>query len=174
MTIRPIQFLDTWALTAAVYRERKGFETLDGPAPTLDLSKSLKDPKWGSARSVVAKALTILTGIPIFQNQRPKLIGVAVEKLMPFGHTPWTKDIETGDLTVHYEIPLVTNPGAFLYCGRDSMSITTGWLTYVDVSALHCAVNHSEFPRYHLIVDVKRPELITDALLAPGGERADQ
>lgn len=156
MSIQAIDFIDPFNLTVLLYKERKLFDQGDADVRTIDIWARLKLREWNAAKSAVFKALGSL--LQVNRGERPALAGVSIEKLMPHSACPWTTDPEFAQTSLRFHLPIVTNPKCQVMAGTFTGHLPVGQLTFVASDVLHCAVNHGDTPRYHLIIDVKKPE----------------
>jgi hypothetical protein len=94
-----------------------------------------------------------------FLGGHPATLGATwIERLRPNGKTPWTVIDEPDWLRIH--VCLAGPPGAWLYCGGESVNGTLlmpGAVMYINTAALHSAVNFGNAPRIHLVANVRRP-----------------
>lgn len=153
MTIRAMTFLDTWALSLVLWKNKSLFDAGEGPVRFVPLGSHLKLKEWQPLKAVIARGLNALTPPG---KERPSLASVGIEKLLPKGHTEW-EQITDADFN-RFHLAIVTNPAASFYCGGAVVNMNIGILNYIDVGQLHSAVNLGDHPRYHLIVDVRKDE----------------
>ena len=60
-------------------------------------------------------------------------------------------------LAERFHVPIVTNPGAFLYCEQEPKHMKDGELWWFNHKSWHHAINAGTEPRIHLIVDALAP-----------------
>ena len=155
--IQALSYLDTWALSLVLWKNKSLFEAGEGPVRFVALGSHLKLKEWQPLKAVVARGLNALTPVG---KERPTLASIGIEKLLPKGHTEWVQDAEFAVDHNRFHLPIITNPGAFFYCGTAMVNMLPGILSYVDVGQWCSAVNNGDHPRYHLIVDIhKAPEV---------------
>lgn len=153
MTFRAIAFLDTMALSVLLYRERSLFDKDgEGSLRNLEVWSRLKLKEWKVAKSVVARALDAIGG----GGPRPDLAGVSMQKLLPQGFVPWSRNVAWASLRFH--LPIVTNPACQMFSGPYTAHLPVGQLTFVATDILHSEINLGDTPRWHLVIDVKKPE----------------
>lgn len=70
--------------------------------------------------------------------------------------TEWQKPDDTDWLRVH--LPLRTNPRALIFAEHECASLPPGQLTLVNQACWRCAVNWGEWPRIHLVADVRQKQ----------------
>jgi hypothetical protein len=59
-----------------------------------------------------------------------------------------------------FHVCLVPSAGALTFCGGMALNLPVGQLTFLNNRVLHSAVNFGNNPRIHLIVDVRKPEVV--------------
>lgn len=155
--ITPIAFVDTLALSVLLYREKKLFDAIEDDRREIEVWGKVQDKNWRPLKSAVARVLNHVQAARR-ATERPALAGIYLEKLMPSATTPWVRDMENADLLERMHLPIVTNPLAIQHCGMVSAHLPVGQLTYTNIAAPCCAINLGDTPRYHLIVDIKKPE----------------
>ena len=160
MTISTIAFIDTFTLHALLYKNRGLFDKGTDATRTIDIWGKLKTPEWKAAKSVVVKCLESLRTYN--SGERPQLAGVAIERLQPRSTTPWSLDLEYATGTHCFHLPIATNPACMVYSGFNSLHLAVGQLAFIGTDVLHCSANHGDTPRYHLVIDIKRPEPALD------------
>lgn len=178
--LRPVTFIDTWALTSFLFRNKDLFEKdtarqsmegsahhdtrnilLRGPAnPTVDNwfddvpqhNYPVMD-KWSSLKAVLGK---------IQRAVDADVLGKAlIVSLKPGGVVDWhTDDGEYFDKYLRFHLALVTNPFSLLYSGGEQRWVMQGELCWLNNRAKHSAVNMGSTPRIHLIVDVKKKDAV--------------
>lgn len=149
--IRPIAFIDTWAASLVLWKNRSLFEG-EGLV-SVAINSHLKLAEWKTVKSTVARCLNAASSN---LSERASLKAVAIEKLYPMAHSDWSRSTETDHFRLH--LPMITNPLAEVFSGTFKGHLPVGQLTFVDDGALSSAVNGGEWPRYHLVIDVKKPE----------------
>lgn len=158
--IRPISFIDTFALAATLFKMKDVFDSDaakdgDGNSRILVMNNDmLKDTAWKAIKAVTAKALNELSKIN--NGKRPELASIAIEKLMPQGMIPWGVETDVSTLTFH--IAVVTNPNCFNYCGTSQHQIPAGGMAQIPTTIINSAVNLGETPRYHVVLEIKNPQ----------------
>lgn len=113
--------------------------------------------EWKSASAMLTR---IRNGAaPFFGGQVPDIGRAYIEQLRPGGKIDW--NIETGayaEAYVRLHLCLVPTPGAFLYSGTQSMCLPWGQLAVVEHRIWNSAMNFGNWPRTHLVVDVRRSD----------------
>ena len=169
MTIKPLGFIDTSTFAAMFLlgkaqkeRTENGVLRLrdikDGEADASDLA-ILKE--WKSARALLSRLRSAAAAY--FDGVTPKLGRAWVEVLPPGVGTPW--ESEAGDYAdnhVRTRTALVSNPGAVSYCGSAFAVLNIGWVNQVDHHQLCSELNIGDYPRVHLVVDVRIPDAAED------------
>ena len=110
---------------------------------------------------ILGAALTTRLPVQIDPLHRGKAM---IVELAPGSAVDWHRD-EGAYARVHrrFHLPLVTNPGCFLFSGGEYAQLPVGALTWFDNHALHSAVNFGQYPRVHLIVDYRIAPPATEA-----------
>lgn len=159
-----IGWLDTglvWSRLRQVYWERfEGDGDLD-TIPLLDedgakLPIMRGEKGWQGANTFLTRFKQ--AAAPFLGGKPAELGATWIERLRPNGKTPWTVIDEPDWLRIH--VCLSGPPGAWLYCGGEALNgagMMPGSVVYVNVSALHSAVNFGNAPRIHLVANVRRP-----------------
>lgn len=147
--IRPLGFLDPWTLSVLFYKVRKD---VDG---FLDLTPFLEAPEWATVKRMVAKALHMIEP----QGPRPQVLGVGIHQLKPKESKPWTVDSPGEQSSIVFHLAVVTNPLCIMYAGQASLHMPSGMLAYVATEVPNSAINMGETPAYHLVIEVKRPQV---------------
>jgi hypothetical protein len=161
VSLQQIGFIETAQMTARwvlKYHEqaRDGvlkLRDLDGEGEAVDLP-ILKE--WRSAKALLSRLRA--SAAPFFQGVAPDIGKAWIEVVPPLSGTPWTN--ETGDYAdqhVRTRTCLVPSPNALSYSGVASAVLLVGIVTTVDHRLMCSEVNHGEYARTHLIVDVKIP-----------------
>ena len=162
MTIRPLGFLDTSTFTAMYvmkHREKvdNGILRLrdfkDGEAGPSDLP-ILRE--WKSARALLSRIRN--AAAPLLEGRVPDLGRAWVEIVPPLSGTPWNAESDDyADAHHRTRTCLIGGPGAMSYCGQAAANLLPGIVNFVDLRALSSETNTGEYPRVHLVVDVKIP-----------------
>ena len=162
MTIQPLGFLDTSMFTAmyvSKHKERADNGVLqlrdfkDGEADAVDLP-ILRE--WKSGRAILSRVRNAAAAF--LDGRVPELGRAWIEIVPPMAGTPW--NTESGDYAdVHHRTRtcMIGGPGAMSYCGQVSANLLPGIVNFVDLRALSSETNTGEYPRVHLVVDVKIP-----------------
>ena len=158
--IVPLEFIDTWAFSAALFARHKDRFTGDhlamlplrsqgGPLPILS--------EWKSAKALLSKVRN--AAAPLLGGKAGVLGEAALVRLAPGGYMEWTCETSEYALAHHrLHLCVVPAPGCCVLSGGESGVLPVGMLTYVNRSVLHSAVNFSDTPCIHLIVDVRAPD----------------
>ena len=153
-----VAFLDTYDLVASLPGRIGEFKA--GNPRILTLRGAVKDKegeygytalanRWPEVKNILGR---IEMGTP---QSGPLDLGRAyLEMLDPGSDTRWQS---VGGIFATLHLPLRTNPDAIMYSGRENQHLLPGMLTIVD-TRLWSAVNRGEWPRVHLVVDVKRTQ----------------
>jgi len=116
--------------------------------------------KYDSFNALVAQAREKIAGDPIISkliNFSAPLGRMVISILKANSAMNW--HIDRGPYAqehLRFHIPLITNGSAMLYCGHQQGHIPTGVLTWLNVRQYHSAGNWGDFPRAHLIFEVRR------------------
>jgi hypothetical protein len=154
----PLAVLDVWSLAASLRSRMNMFrrgETESVADPTTRVL--LRQPNdEGDAVNLVewphlANVLSRIVRLPKAQGQ--ELGSVYLAHLRQGSFVQWHADPPRGWQTLH--LPIVTNPGAWMYSGPQSAHLESGVLTWVNAAALCSEVNFGEFPRIHLVLEVR-------------------
>ena len=154
--IRPISWIDTFALSVLVWRERKIFNTSPQQSGLIDILPLLDDPAWKVARQIFHRCLGEINKANNNAGGGSGQVAIdaaVLERLMPHEQLPW---IVNSAPLMRFHLPIVTNPASIIYSGLDARNLLPGQFSYVDIGQLHSAVNHGDTPRYHLIIDIHR------------------
>jgi hypothetical protein len=126
--------------------------------------------KWAELRNVVSRIQR--RGSEVVG---PLDLGRIFFEMVPAGVTlPWRS--EGGGYWDHHmrlHLPLRTNPAAFLHFATEMHHLLPGTLHIVNVTAQHAATNAGEWPRVHLVVDLRRKEVAPVTPCALVGERGE-
>jgi hypothetical protein len=144
-----LAFLDVWSLSASL-RSRMNL-LADGPLIVKDFDGWVEEhaEKWSQLKNVVSRA----TRLPVAKEY--ELGRVIVFLLKPTQATPWVKP---WDIWQRLHLPIVTNPAAMVFSGPQGWNIKPGVLTWVNNAVLCSEVNFGEFPRIHLVLEVRKKE----------------
>lgn len=153
--ITTVNFIDVFAVTAALYRARNAFPKSDDPdypAQVLDLTDLLNEKEWAPVKNAVGRAVQALS-----EGEPPEVVRVLIEKLPAGRALPWEKAPEEATQIIRFHIPIITNPRCIMYSGTVAAHITPGTIAHVDISQFHSAINAGFHARFHLVIDLKRP-----------------
>ncbi|MEK6591528.1 MAG: aspartyl/asparaginyl beta-hydroxylase domain-containing protein [Pseudomonadota bacterium] len=159
MNFRIITYIDTLGMMAGLWRRRADMpgtpgvlplrEWRDGAGHDLPVLAAGKDA-WHGARNVINRVQRALAA---------DIVAAArIEALQPATVQPWGKDVEAAEFDT-FLLPLATNPGCFNYCGSATMHLPVGHLVWLNAAMPHSASNFGLHPRYHLVIEVKKPEV---------------
>lgn len=111
--------------------------------------------EWNSAKAMLTR---IRAGAaPFFGGQTPEIGRAYIQQLRPGGRIDWhAEEGPYADAHVRLHLCLVPTPGAWLYSGVQSMCLPWGQLAVIEHRILNSAVNFGNWPRTHLVVDVRR------------------
>jgi hypothetical protein len=162
MNIQPLGFVDT-STVAALYVLKHKEAAVDGVLQLRDLGDDGSPREtallrgWKGARALLSK---IRAGAaPFFEGVTPELGKAWIETLPPQSATPWTICGDEYDLAhIRLRVCLVPSPGAMTCSGEQQTSLLVGMVNRVEHRVLHCEVNHAQFARTHLVVDVRRAD----------------
>jgi len=104
--------------------------------------------EWPEAQAILE---TVNAAVP------GQLGKVMLIELKPGGALAW--HIDQGPYSEQHlrlHLPVITNPGAMLYSGGEAVHLPVGLLTEFDNTSLHSAANFGEYPRVHLVIDVRK------------------
>jgi hypothetical protein len=161
MNIQPLVFVETDAFQATFTAKYRSLLSADlNGMDTLTLRTEAEDmpvlKEWKSARTLLSKirngAAAFLDGVV------PELGYVELRRLKPHTATPWT--IEGREDIHRIHLCIVPSPAAYVYCGGQMAILPVGMINLVNHRALCSEANFGDFPRTHLVVDLKVP---TDA-----------
>lgn len=185
---RPIEFIETWALAACIYRHRKLFDEgsererwaksphhdtqsilLRGPPDPSPENwfaddirhvnyPTMEAKEWVALRTCLQRVRQAVR-VSLNQNSEPVMGKAMIVRLKPQGTIDWHTD--EGAYAQHhlrYHLPIVTNPACNFYSGIEVMHMPVGQLNYFDNHVPHSAVNFGKSARIHLIVDFRIPE----------------
>lgn len=171
MTIQPLGFLDTSAMMA-MYVVKYAKSVDNGILSLRDFKDDESDPsdlailrEWKSARAVLARIRS--AAAPFFDGVVPSLGRAWLEILPPLAGTPWSSEADDyAEAHRRTRTCLIGGPGAMSYSGPAAANLLPGMVNLVDHRTLCSETNTGDFPRVHLIVDIKVP--VEDA--EPGAE----
>ena len=159
--IRVVGFVDTRRFTASFVVKYDKF-LQDGLLKLRDIGETgeaddlpiVKD--WLTAKALLGR---IKTGAAALAGGKTATLGKAWIEQLPGGHgTPWTMDDDDYAQThIRTRLCLIPTPDNYSFCGLERVSLGVGVLNVVEHRLLCSEVNFSQFPRVHLVVDVKRP-----------------
>lgn len=161
--LRPLGFIDTSAMTAKLilsYRNR--FEAMDDGTERIVLSEAneatalLKE--WKSATALLARLRN--EAAPYFGGNPAQIDGAFIERIKTGVVTAWRADeSEYAEEHVRAMICLVPSPGAWVYCGGESVVPMVGQIVLVNVLAQTTCANFGPCATIRLCLDVRRPEV---------------
>ena len=160
-----VGFLDAFDLAGSLRQHTNLFKPAEGGEQILPIrwddgevwKRTKLWAKWVELRNVVSR----------IQRRGSEMIGPLdlgriFFEMVPAGVVlPWRAESGAyweNHLRLH--MPLRTNPAAFLHFATEMHHLMLGTLHLVNVGAEHCAVNRGEWPRVHLVVDVRRKEQV--------------
>lgn len=131
--------------------------------PVKDLA-ALKT--WKSMQALLARAkaaimedhalVTRVTGKALLDGRMARAM---MSRLDPGSTIFWhVDDGPYHSKTARFHLPLVTNPGCFLYSGPEMIHMEAGTLWYFNNHTRHSAANWGAQHRYHLIFEMFRAE----------------
>lgn len=162
MTIQPLGFLDTSTMMA-MYVVKHAKEVGNGILRLRDFKDDDTEAtdlpilrEWKSARAVLARIRS--SAAPFFEGHTPVLGRAWIEIVPPQSGTPWSSDSDDyAEAHRRTRTCLIGGPGAMSYSGGTTANLLPGMVNLVDHRALCSETNSGEYPRVHLIVDVKVP-----------------
>lgn len=117
--------------------------------------------EWKSARALLGRIKTSLSPLPIMGGKPIELGKVMIVSLKAGGFVDWHIDEgEYAETHLRGHLCLIPSPGAWLLSGGEAAMPAVGVLTYFNNRVLHSAINLGDYPRVHLIVDVRRPDAL--------------
>ena len=113
--------------------------------------------EWKSAKALLNRVRNAASGA---LGGKPADLGKAlIVSLKPGGHIPWHLDEgEYAERHTRFHLAISSNPAAWLLSGADRWQPGVGGLVWVNHRVLHSEVNFGDFPRIHLVVDVRKPD----------------
>ena len=114
--------------------------------------------EWRSAKALLARYRA--AAAQFFDGVQPTLGRAWVEQLPGMTGTPWS--LEEDDYAqghIRTRIALIQSPDAWTFSGLASAILGVGVVNEIDHKSLCSEINLSAYPRTHLIVDVKKPEM---------------
>lgn len=164
----PIVFLDIFELAGSL-RQQIGLFDHSEPRimPVIQPRKGTEDEdedfvmtaaaaKWVACKNFLGrlkrKGETIFGPIDLGR--------VYLEMLDPGVKLPWSEPLTGGYIERYTRLHLAlrTNPQAFMLAGTEWASPAMGWLTGVNVRVPSMAANFGEWPRVHLVIDVRKKD----------------
>lgn len=118
----------------------------------------LKD--WPTMKSLLAKAKMAIMEEEIAKNYLSgQMARAMISRLDPGSTIFWhVDDGPYHSKTVRFHLPLLTNPGCYLYSGPEMQHVPVGMLTYFNNKPRHCAANWGQTMRLHLIFEMRRKD----------------
>ena len=112
--------------------------------------------EWKSARAVLSRIRN--AAAPFFEGQTPLLGRAWIEVVPPLAGTPWGMEADDyAEAHRRTRTCLIGGPGAMSYSGPAAANLLPGMVNLVDHRMLCSETNTGDFPRVHLIVDIKVP-----------------
>lgn len=151
--IKPIDYIDTLAISVLVYRERKLFD--EG---SIDVIAKRKDPNWKIAKTILTRALASFAQADALlggDGEQPREDSAYLTRLLPGGVDPWS--IEPKADFIRCVLPIITNPMCLTYSGTFQGFIPAGQLTLVNVMSAYSQVNHGRHAVYQMVIDLAKP-----------------
>jgi hypothetical protein len=145
-----LAFLDVWSLSASLRSRMNLLMASPLLVHTTDGWVEEHTEKWPQLRNVVSR----VTRLPAAKEYELGL--VTVELLSPGEATAWEMRAPWPLQLLH--LPIVTNPAAMVFSGPQGWHIKHGVLTWVNNAVLCSEVNFGEFPRIHLVLEVRKKE----------------
>lgn len=161
MNIAPIAFVDTWSFASTLFARYKDRFVGDHHSMTMLPLRSEEGPlpilsEWKSAKALLSKIRT--AAAPFMDGKAADLGAAALIHMKPGGFMEWTwEGGEYAQAHCRFHLCVVPAPGCAIYSGGESGVLPVGMLTYVNRLVLHSAVNHSDTPAIHLVVDLQKP-----------------
>lgn len=160
--IQNIGFIDTSVFTATFVLKHKA-KLLEGvlalrtiKSDDADASDTAIMADWKSGRALLTRLR--VGAAPYFDGKTPTLGRAWIEHLPPRTATPWLiEDDDYADAHVRTRTCLIQSPSAASFCGVQNANLLVGIVTALDMRQLCSEANFSDYPRTHLVVDVKRP-----------------
>ena len=147
--------LDVWAVTSTLFKFRD--ELKADPSGEMVLFEANKFherlDKWGSMRTFLAKCRRLAEGTQYELNH------ARIEQLQPGAVHHWGR-LEDDLILVH--VALVTNPGAILFHGNQSLHLPVGAAVAYGVRVWNSAINVGDRGRIHLVLELERREELTE------------
>lgn len=185
MSFRPIAFLDTTQFQGYLftkYRDQwKKFRlrqdtagTAHGQTETI-LLRGPHDPslenwtldvdhfdtpllaEWKSAQGLLNRVRNACANA--IGGQSVTLGKAMLVALKAGGHVDW--HVDEGEYAERHDrlhLAIATNPAARLLSGLESINLPVGHMAWMNNRILHGALNLGDWPRIHLIVDVRKPD----------------
>ena len=161
--LRPVGFIDASAMTAKLilsYRD-KFVESEDGIeriALIADGKPNGLCKEWKSATALIGRLRN--EAAPFFGG-KPAIVDRAfIERIKPDVITDWTADeTEFAEEHVRVMIGLVPSPGAWVYCGGESMVLPVGQIVLANTRVMTSHANFGPCATVRLCLDVRRPEV---------------
>jgi hypothetical protein len=153
--LKPLGWVDTWSLSAALNRARDKFRTETSPGVRVIRTRHDGEPgDIGPVRILLNKARRLI----IQQAPQFVLVGAQIEQFEPRAVTNWDQGHESGaEIAVH--IGLVTNPMAVIFSGNEGSTVAVGQVVAQDLGVMHSAINLGDTPRLHFVLFLKKPAL---------------
>ena len=158
---RLVGFLDTFEIAGSLRQHMNLFKPVEGGEQVFPIRWD--DGETWKRTKLWQKWVELRNAISRIQRQGSAMVGPldlgrVFFEMVPAGVTlPWRTESgaywET-HMRVHY--PVRTNPAAMMYSGIEMSHLMIGTLTLTNVTVPWCAVNQGEWPRVHLVVDLRR------------------
>jgi len=143
MLIRPVTFVDTFAVVGRLHRLKATFEDVL-PLREDDGTESAAYTEWRTLRRMLIKA-----------GLNDNFGAVRICRLMPGCVEDWAKELSVLRRVI---VPLVTNPLCIEYRRQQSAHMPVGSVWVVQTDQPGSSANWGDIPRYHLQVDLKAAE----------------
>lgn len=141
--------LDVWAVSASLFRYRDDLKA--APVGEIPLYAnnvmSARLDKWGSMRVFLAKCRRMAEGA------QWELYSATIAQLQPGDPIGWWN---TASERLMVEIALVTNPGAMLFHGNQTMHLPVGSAVAYGTKVWNSAINVGDRGRIHLVLELEK------------------
>ena len=159
--IRPLGFIDTTTFSAMFHmkhreRMKDGVLPLRGIYDDVDPVDALILKEWKSARALLQRIRNKAAETLKADTHLGKAF---IETLPPHTGLPWTlEEQEYASRFARLRICLASAPGCWSFSGSANAQLAVGIVNLIENRQLCSEVNFSEYPRTHLVVDVRRSD----------------
>lgn len=126
--------------------------------PLVGAGEKPYDKPWRTMQRLLRQARDAIMAESIAKQYLSGEMGRAMLSRLDPGSTIFWHDDDGPYHSRHirFHLPIVTNPGCFLYSGPEQLHLPAGMLTYFNNRVRHSAANWGDLLRVHLIFEMRR------------------